>query len=104
MNAGVMLALCSGALTQAAARTTATYRLTNTIALGDGERWDFVVFDALGKRVYVAHGDHVTVVDEQKNKVVGQIGTFPGGTHGVAISADTNQGYTDDGKAGTAIA
>jgi YVTN family beta-propeller protein len=103
MNAGVMLALCSGAPAYAATQTTATYGLTKTIALGDGERWDFVVFDPSGKRVYVAHGDHVTVVDEPTGKVIGQIGTFPGGTHGIAISSATGQGYTDDGKAGTAI-
>jgi YVTN family beta-propeller protein len=88
----------------AANKTTADYRITKTVALGSGERWDLVVFDPVGKRVYVAHGDHVTAVDEPNGKVIGQIGTFPGGTHGVAISTATNQGYTDDGMAGTAIA
>jgi YVTN family beta-propeller protein len=78
--------------------------MTKSVALGGGERWDYVVFDPSAKRVYVAHGDHVTVVDEQKGEVIGQIGAFPGGTHGIAISTETNQGYTDDGKAGTAIA
>lgn len=87
-----------------AANQTADYRITKTVELGSGERWDFVVFDPVGKRVYVAHGDHVTVVSESDGKIIGQIGTFPGGTHGIAISTDTNQGYTDDGKAGTAIA
>lgn len=78
------------------------YRVTKSVALGSGERWDFVTFDPTGKRVYIAHGDHVTVVDATKGEVIGQIGTFPGGTHGIAISAETHQGYTDDGKAGTA--
>jgi YVTN family beta-propeller protein len=78
--------------------------MTKTVALGPGERWDYVVFDPSAKRVYVAHGDHVTVVDERKGEVIGQIGTFPGGTHGIAISVETKQGYTDDGKAGVAIA
>ena len=80
------------------------YNVTKSIALGSGERWDYVTFDPTGKRVYIAHGDHVTVVDETKGEVIGQIGTFPGGTHGIAVSAETNQGYTDDGKAGTATA
>jgi len=78
--------------------------MTKTVALGPGEHWDYVVFDPSEKRVYVAHGDHVTVVDEEKGEVIGQIGTFPGGTHGIAVSAETKQGYTDDGKAGVAIA
>ncbi len=104
LNASVMLTLCSIAPAYAAKQTAPAYQLTKAIALGGGERWDFVVFDPSGKRVYVAHGDHVTVVDEPKGKVIGQIGTFLGGTHGIAISIATNQGYTDDGKAGTAIA
>lgn len=104
LNASLMLGLCSIMPTYAAKQADTAYQLTKTVALGGGERWDFVVFDPIGKRVYVAHGDHVTVVDEAEGKVAAQIGTFPGGTHGIAISTATNQGYTDDGKAGTAIA
>jgi YVTN family beta-propeller protein len=103
LNAALPLSLLI-APAYAANQTTADYRITKTVALGSGERWDFVVFDPVGKRVYVAHGDHVTAVNEPDGKVIGQIGTFPGGTHGIAISTATNQGYTDDGKAGTAIA
>jgi YVTN family beta-propeller protein len=104
LNAGLTLSLGLIVPAYAANEAPAEYKLTRSIALGGGERWDFVVFDPSSKRVYVAHGDHVTVVDEAKGKVVGQIGNFPGGTHGIAISSATNQGYTDDGKAGTAIA
>ena len=104
LRASVVLAFCSIAHAIAADQTAPAYRLTKTVALGGGERWDYVVFDPAAKRIYVAHGDHVTVVDERKGEVIGQIGTFPGGTHGIAVSAETNQGYTDDGKAATAIA
>jgi YVTN family beta-propeller protein len=104
MRAGVVLACCSIAPAIAAAQTPTAYRMTKTVSLGAGERWDYVVFDPSAKRVYVAHGDHVTVVDEEKGEVIGQIGTFPGGTHGIAVSTETKQGYTDDGKAGVAIA
>jgi YVTN family beta-propeller protein len=103
LRAGAVLAFCSIAPAIAADRTVPAYRLTKTIALGSGERWDYVIFDTSAKRVYVAHGDHVTVVDEGKGEVIGQIGTFPGGTHGIAVSTETNQGYTDDGKAGVAV-
>jgi YVTN family beta-propeller protein len=99
-----MLAVCSVAPAVAADESQAAYQITKTVALGSGERWDYVTFDPSAKRVYVAHGDHVTVVDEQKADVIGQIGPFPGGTHGIAVSTATHQGYTDDGKAGTAIA
>jgi YVTN family beta-propeller protein len=80
--------------------TIPTYKITNTVPLGPGERWDYVTFDPSSDRAYVAHGDHVTVVDTRKATVVGEIGTFPGGTHGIGISTATGRGYTDDGKAG----
>jgi YVTN family beta-propeller protein len=103
-NVALVLSLCLFVPAYATNRVPAEYKLTQSIGLGGGERWDFVTFDPASKRVYVAHGDHVTVVDEEKGQVIGQIGNFPGGTHGIAISNATNQGYTDDGKAGTAIA
>jgi YVTN family beta-propeller protein len=77
------------------------YVLEKTIPLGAGERWDYATFDPETNRVYVAHGDHVTVVDVANGTVVGDIGPFPGGTHGIAISHAVGHGYTDDGKAGT---
>jgi YVTN family beta-propeller protein len=104
LSAGLALAFCRSPVADAAEPAAPSYRVAKAIALGGGERWDLLAFDPSDKRVYIAHGDHVTVVDEAKGQVVGQIGTFPGGTHGIAISSKTNQGYTDDGKAGTAIA
>ena len=89
--AAVALAFSSVAPAFAADNSSPDYRVTKSIVLGSGERWDYVTFDPTGKRVYVAHGDHVTVVDETKGEVIGQIGTFPGGTHGIAVSAETNQ-------------
>ena len=86
-----------------AADAQALYTLTKTVALGAPDRWDSVVFDPSSQRVYVAHGDQVTVVDAMKGEVVGNIGPFPGGTHGVGIAVAAKRGYTDDGKAGTAI-
>jgi len=80
------------------------YHLEASIPLGDSERWDYVTFDPKNSRVYVAHGDHVSVVDPQAGTVVGGIGPLPGGTHGIGIASDEHVGYTDDGKAGVAVA
>jgi YVTN family beta-propeller protein len=102
--AAVVLAFSSVVPAFAADHSSQNYSVTKSIALGSGERWDYVTFDPAGDRVYVAHGDHVTVVDQLRGEVIGQVGTFPGGTHGIAISTATHQGYTDDGKAGAAIA
>jgi YVTN family beta-propeller protein len=79
-----------------------TYRITQKVALGAPDRWDYVVFDPVSSRVFVAHGDHVTVVDGVSGSVVGQVEGFPGGTHGTAIVAALGKGFTDDGEAGEA--
>jgi YVTN family beta-propeller protein len=89
------------ALAEDSAPAAAPYVLEKTIPLGAGERWDYVTYDPVDKRAYVAHGDHVTVVDAVGGSVVGEIGPFPGGTHGIAISHASGHGFTDDGKAGT---
>jgi YVTN family beta-propeller protein len=79
------------------------YHISNVVRLGPPDRWDYVVFDPESHRVYVAHGDRVTVVDGLDGAVIGTVEGMPGGTHGVAISHATGKGYTDDGKAGVAV-
>jgi YVTN family beta-propeller protein len=94
--------LAISALALAPALGAPQYRLTKTVALGAPDRWDYVVYDAPSHRVYIAHGDRVSVVDGRDGTIIGEVGTFPGGTHGTAISAATGHGYTDDGRAGIA--
>ena len=79
------------------------YHLTRTVALGAPDRWDYVVFDPASHRVYVSHGDQVTVVDGHSGEVLGKVEGAPGGTHGVAIVTAAGRGYTDDGRAGEAL-
>ena len=93
--------VCAAAEVADKAGSTTPYVLEKSIPLGAGERWDYVTYDPLDKRAYIAHGDHVTVVDTVKDAIIGEIGPFPGGTHGIAISHGVGHGYTDDGKAGT---
>jgi YVTN family beta-propeller protein len=79
------------------------YHISKVVPLGPPDRWDYVVFDPESHRVYVAHGDRVTVVDGLGGAVIGTVEGMPGGTHGVAISHATGKGYTDDGKAGVVV-
>ncbi|MBI0477010.1 YncE family protein [Sphingomonas sp. MA1305] len=88
----------------AAAGPRADYVLARTVPLGAPDRWDYVVADPATRRVYVAHGDRVTVLDAASGAVVGQVAGMPGGTHGTAISRATGQGFTDDGEKGEAVA
>lgn len=78
------------------------YRIVQRVPLGPPDRWDYVVVDPRTHRVYVAHGDHLTVIDGTHGTVVGQVTGFPGGTHGTALASDLGRGYTDDGRAGEA--
>jgi YVTN family beta-propeller protein len=78
------------------------YQLTKTVKLGAPDRWDYVVYDAPSHRVYIAHGDRVSVVDGRDGTIIGEVAPFPGGTHGTAIAPAVGRGYTDDGKAGIA--
>jgi len=98
------LAMFSAALPAQAADTAPAYHVTKSITLGAPDRWDYVVFGAGSNRVYVAHGDRVTVLDGRSGAIMGQIEGMPGGTHGIGISAATGKGYTDDGKKGEVVA
>ncbi|HSM95266.1 MAG TPA: YncE family protein [Rhizomicrobium sp.] len=85
---------------QIGAADAASYKITRTVPLGAPDHWDYLTFDGPSNRVYVSHGDRVTVVDATSGAILGNIAGMPGGTHGIAISHATHQGFTDDGKAG----
>ncbi len=87
-----------------AAEQSPLYRISKTVALGAPDGWDYLTFDARADRVYIAHGDRLTVVDGRTGAMVGTVDGMPGGTHGIAISPATRTGYTDDGRAGLAVA
>jgi len=78
-------------------------RLVAAVSIGAPDRWDLLTYDVDSGRVYIAHGDRVTVVDGRSGELIGNIEGFAGGTHGVAIVPGSGHGYTDDGQAGTAV-
>jgi YVTN family beta-propeller protein len=80
------------------------YTLTKTTPLGAPDRWDYVVFDKATRRVYIAHGDRLAVIDAKTGDMVGGLEGIAGGAHGTGISASTGQGFTDDGRNGLALA
>jgi YVTN family beta-propeller protein len=79
------------------------YRVVKSVALGGPDRWDYVVFDAGSGRVFVAHGDEITVVDGESGEIAGHIKGLSGTTHGIALVKDSNRGYTDEGESGKAV-
>ena len=98
--AATFSSLAAGACAQPAV----AYTVTKAVPLGAPDRWDYVVFDPGSYRVYVAHADHVSVVDGHDGKVLGEVDGITGGTHGIGISSATGQGFTDDGRGGLAVA
>lgn len=80
------------------------YHVTKTVALGAPDRWDYLVYDAPSHRLYVSHGDRLTVLDGRDGSQLGEVVGMPGGTHGIGIVPGVGKGYTDDGKAGEAVA
>jgi YVTN family beta-propeller protein len=82
---------------------TPSYKVTNRVTLGAPDRWDYLVYDQPSHRLYVAHGDRITVLDGKTGKLIGNVEGMPGGSHGIGIAADSGKGYTDDGEAGQAV-
>jgi YVTN family beta-propeller protein len=80
------------------------YHVTKTVALGAPDRWDYLVYDGPSHRLYVAHGDRLSVLDGKNGSVLGTVQGMPGGSHGIGIVAAAGKGYTDDGQAGQAVA
>jgi YVTN family beta-propeller protein len=95
--AGLALSALSVA---AQAQTTPSYHVSKTVPLAAPDRWDYVVYDPDSHRVYVAHGDGVSVVDGITGAIIGNVKGFPGGTHGTAVVTNIGRGFTDDGRAG----
>jgi len=93
----------SGTPLPSAAQSAPEYRVTQTVALGAPDRWDYVVYDADSGRVFVAHGNELAVVDGTTGAIAGHVKGLPGGTHGIAVVKDSNRGYTDEGETGKAV-
>jgi DNA-binding beta-propeller fold protein YncE len=74
--------------------------ITQIPVVGDGA-WDYLSIDAAARRLYVAHSDHVDVIDIDHNTFVGRIADTQG-VHGVAIAHRLGRGYASDGLASQA--
>ena len=79
------------------------YRLVHSVPLGAPSKWDYVVYEPSLDRVFVAHGNRLTVVDGRSGRIVGQVGPIPGGPHGTAFDPAAGVGITDDGRLGEAV-
>ncbi len=72
------------------------YKLDKKFTIGGEGGWDYLTMDSAARRLYITRGTHVTVVDADAGKVVGEIGGTTG-VHGVALVPESNHGYTSNG-------
>jgi DNA-binding beta-propeller fold protein YncE len=91
---GACLAIASAS---AAASAPELYRISGTIPIGAPERWDYLSFEPMANRLYVAHSDRIDVIDLTTEKVVGQVAVD--GANGTAIVPAIGKGYA--GSRGT---
>jgi len=99
LSAALLLGSAVASFAQAPA-----YHVAKTVPLGSPDKWDYLVYDGPSHRLYVAHGDRLTVLDGKSGSVLGTVQSMPGGSHGIGIVAAAGKGYTDDGEAGEAVA
>ena len=92
---GTMVA--AGAIASAQPRS--LYSQSASVSLGKPDSWDYVEFDPSSGRVYVAHGDKVTVLNGKTGAILGQIDVAPGASHGIAIAHLDGRGYIGAGSA-----
>jgi hypothetical protein len=73
------------------------YHLLKEIPVGGDGGWDYLSVDAAGRRLYVSHGTEVTVIDIDKDVVVGAIADTPG-VHGLAVAPELKRGFSSNGR------
>lgn len=72
------------------------YHIVDTYALGGTGSWDYLAFDGVGHRLFIARQNRVMVVDAA-GKLVGEIAGLKG-AHGVAFSYENNRGFATEGS------
>jgi DNA-binding beta-propeller fold protein YncE len=82
----------------AAAAGAPGYHLLKTIPVpGDGF-WDYLKFQPSTRRLFIAHGNEVQVLNVDTGKIVATIGGMEG-IHGVVLAPEFNHGFVTDGRA-----
>jgi len=81
----------------ATAQTTSPYKVLNRFPIAGTEGWDYITVDSNARRIYVAHGIRVNVLDADTGAQAGTIEDTPG-VHGIAIATSSKHGFTSNGK------
>lgn len=68
------------------------------LPIGGSGNWDYLTIDPVARRLYIAHGHAVQVVDVNSGSVVGEITGFRE-AHAIALDDIGTHGYVSDGPA-----
>lgn len=82
------------------AASPAQYQLKQKFTLGGDGGWDYLTYDAEGKRLFISRSTRVQVVDPEKGTVIAEIPNTPG-VHGIALAQDLGKGFTSNGRENT---
>ncbi len=95
----LILALMLIAVSALSQNSNTHYQQTAKWTLGGEGGWDYILFDPVGNRLFIAHNSEVIVVDASNGKKLGSIPTD--GAHGTALVQDKGLGFCTNGRAGT---
>jgi YVTN family beta-propeller protein len=73
------------------------YKPVAQIPIGGEGGWDILTIDDAARRLYLAHGTKVVVVDLEKNSIVGEITDTPG-VHALVAVPELQRGFSSNGK------
>jgi len=96
---GVVTAFAVGGA-PASPRLEPPYHLIRRVVLGGQGKWDYLTMDPVGRRVFIAHGTEVLVVNADSGSVVGKIPDTPG-VHGIALAQSLGRGFISNGADST---
>lgn len=82
------------------AASPAKYELKQKFELGGEGGWDYLTYDAEGKRLFISRATRVQVVDPAKGTMITEIANTPG-VHGIALAQDQGKGFTSNGRENT---
>src|SRR5260370_14744494 len=76
------------------------YQLKQQSPSGGDGGWDYLTYDAVGKRLFISRATRVQVVDTDKGTVIAE-DAKRAGVDGVAMAQDQNKGCTSNGRENT---
>ena len=72
------------------------FKVTSRVKLGGEGFWDYLTYDADGRRLFITRGSHVMVVDTKTLKVTGDVPDLQA-IHGVALAPELSRGFISNG-------